>query len=67
MNWSFSALAAGFVYGVFGMALIRRAKKEAHPPSLVIGLALIVYPYIIENIYLLWGIGAILVVTAYKL
>jgi hypothetical protein len=67
MTFTFSSLAAGFFFGVWGVFLIRRAKRESHIPSLFFGLALIVYPYFIENDYLLWGIGAVLCGAAYKL
>ncbi|MBI3555131.1 MAG: hypothetical protein HY074_02560 [Deltaproteobacteria bacterium] len=67
MNFSISALTAGFIYGVMGVWLIRYAKREAHIPSVVFGVALLVYPYFIENIYLLWGIGAVILVLAYKM
>ncbi len=58
---------AGFFYGVWGMFLVKRGRREAHPPSLIIGVALIVYPYFISNDYALWGIGAVLLFLAYKL
>ncbi len=67
MNFSISSLAAGFIYGVWGMWLIRYAKKESHIPSAIFGVTLLVYPYFIENIYLLWGIGAVILFFAYKL
>ena len=65
MNFSVSSLVAGFFFGVWGLYLVRRAKREAHPPSLAIGLALLVYPYFVENAYLLWGIGTALLGAAY--
>jgi hypothetical protein len=36
-------------------------------PSLVIGIALLAYPYFVENAYALWGIGAALLFLAYKI
>ncbi|MBI3544893.1 MAG: hypothetical protein HY075_16595 [Deltaproteobacteria bacterium] len=67
MSFSWSSLAAGFFFGVWGMFLIKRAKRESHLPSLLIGLALIVYPYLVENSYALWGIGFGLLFAAYRL
>lgn len=64
MNFSVSGLAAGFVFGVIGLFLVRRAKREAHIPSLFIGVAMMAYPYFVENAYLLWGIGVVLLFAA---
>lgn len=58
---------AGFVFGVIGIYWIKRAKREAHLPSLVFGIALMAYPYFIENAYWLWGIGVGLCFLAYKM
>jgi hypothetical protein len=66
-GFSWSALAAGFFFGVWGVFLIKRAKSESHLPSLFIGLALMIYPYFVENNYLLWGIGIVLLGAAIKL
>jgi len=67
MNFSVSALAAGFFFGVWGVYFLRRGKSQEHVPSVVIGVALIAYPYFIENVYLLWGIGAALMFVGYRL
>ena len=67
MNFTFSSVAAGFIFGVFGMFLIKRAKTESHFPSLFVGLALVSYPFFVENDYLLWGIGISLLFIAYQL
>ncbi len=67
MNFSISNLAAGFLYGTMGVYFIKRAKRLSHIPSLVIGAALLIYPYLLENEYLVWGIGAALVAVGVKL
>lgn len=67
MNFSLSAIIAGLLFGTWGMYLIKRAKSEAHWPSLFIGLVLMIYPYLVDNIYLLWGIGISLVALAYQI
>ena len=66
-NFSISALIASFIYGVIGLYLVRRARSDANFPRLLIGVALMVYPYFIQNIYLIWGLGAGLLLLAYKL
>jgi Na+/proline symporter len=67
MNFTFSSLAAGFFFGIWGVYFLKRGRRVGHPPSLLIGLALIAYPYFIENDYLLWGIGAGLMFVGYQL
>ena len=67
MNFSFSGLMAGFVFGTLGFYLLRHGKKQAHTPFIVIGLALMIYPYFIENEFLLWGVGGALLFSAYRL
>ena len=66
MNFSPTALAAGFIYGVLGVYLIKRGKSEAHVPFVLFGVAMVAYPYFVENITLLWGIGAVLLYGAYR-
>lgn len=67
MNFSMGAIAAGLIYGAWGIYLIKKAKRESSFLSLIFGVVLVAYPYFIENIYLLWGIGAVICVAEYKL
>lgn len=66
MNFSLSNLAAGFVFGVFGVYFLRIAKREANIAGLFISLGLLIYPYFIDNTYLVWGIGSVLTFFAYR-
>jgi hypothetical protein len=67
MEFSVSNLAAGFIYGVMGAYLIKRAKREVHFPRLFIGMFLIAYPYFIENAILVWGLGAAALFVAFRM
>lgn len=67
MNFSISSLVASFIFGVAGMYIVKQARKDAHLPNLLIGVGLMIYPYFIENIYLMWGLGLGLLVLAKKL
>ena len=67
MNFSASALISGFIFGVIGMYVFKNAKSDGNLPNLLIGLALMLYPYFIESALLLWGIGFALSALAYKL
>lgn len=65
MNFSFSSLFAGLVFGVIGVALIKSGKKAAHPLHIGIGFTLCIYPYFVDSNWLLWGIGAGLCAVAW--
>ncbi len=58
---------AGFIFGVIGIYLAKWSRKTGNFNHMFIGIALMVYPYFIENVYLLWGIGIGLSALAYKL
>jgi hypothetical protein len=67
VNISFQSFFAGLLFGAIGMFLIGRARREGHLPSLVLGIGLIIYPYFVENTYLLWGTGIALAALAYQM
>ena len=67
MDFSLPNLLGGIIFGLWGMYLVKVAKRDAHWPSLFIGIALMIYPYFISNPYLLWGLGIGLIVLAKKL
>ena len=65
MEFSTSSLAAGLIFGVLGLCLLRYGKSEAHIPHIVLGLGLMMYPLFVANSWLLWGVGAGGLVLAY--
>lgn len=65
LDFSFSSLMAGFVFGVFGFYLIKEGRKQSHVWFILIGLFLMVYPYFISNTLLLWLIGCAGLALAY--
>ncbi len=65
MDFSFSSIMSGFVFGVIGFWMMKQGKSRSNPLTIVIGIALIAYPYFISNIFLDWGIGIALCVLAY--
>ena len=67
MNFSLSSIAASFVFGVFGLYVFKYGRKHTHWPSVVLGISLMVYPYLIENLYLMWGVGFVLTYLAYRM
>lgn len=67
MNFTPSAIFAGFIFGVLGMYFLKRGKNEAELPLFAVGLILVIYPYFVENVFLLWGIGVGLVYFGFRL
>lgn len=66
MSFSIGSLLAGFVFGVAGIFFIKEAKKEGNLRALGFGIALLLFPYFLENAYLCWAIGIALTVIGYK-
>jgi hypothetical protein len=60
-----SSLIAGFIFGVFGLAVFRHGKKNVNYNLLAIGAGMMIYPYFVENPWLNWGIGFALSYGAY--
>jgi drug/metabolite transporter (DMT)-like permease len=65
LDISASSLFAGFLYGVIGIFIFRKGKKEAEFDMIFIGIALMVYPYFTHGPLADWGIGAALCAIAY--
>ena len=64
MNFSLDPynILAGFIFGTLGWgAFIYGRRLELWQPR-VIGIALMIYPYLFSNRWLLWGIGVGLLV-----
>lgn len=47
----------GVVFGSVGVGYFMYGKKQARPLTLVCGLALMIYPYFIGNVWAVVGIG----------
>ena len=66
LNFSWSALFAGFVFGVFGFAFIKQGKNDGNMGRVLIGFALCIYPYFITSPIWTWVDGALLMFIAYR-
>ena len=51
----------GLLLGAVGMVFLALARKEHDPTYLFCGVALIIYPYFVENVLLIILIGAALI------
>lgn len=56
----FSILFAGLLFGSVGLAAFVYGKKNASWRPMAVGVALMVYPYFIEQAWLLYGLGVAL-------
>lgn len=55
-------LLAGFIFGTIGLGAVAYGRKLERWKPVAIGVALMIYPYLISNLWLMWGIGAGLLV-----
>ena len=63
LNFNPYNLLAGFIFGTLGWGAYRYGKRLERWQPMTIGVGLMVYPYLFENSWLLWGIGIGLLVT----
>jgi len=59
------ALFAMLFFGVLGFAAFMYGKKAARFSAMGFGMALMVYPYFVDALWLLWGIGIALCAGLY--
>ncbi len=55
-------LLAGFIFSTLGMGAFVYGKKLDLWQPRAIGVVLMIYPYVVTNLWLLWGIGTGLLV-----
>ena len=67
MEFSTPSLFAGFAFGVFGFYFLKEGRRTVNPASILIGLALMIFPYFVESALLTWGIGVVLMGAGFKL
>ena len=60
MNLSVSTIFAGILFGSIGLVAFIYGKKQSLWKPLVIGIVLMVYPYMISNTIALYAVGALL-------
>ena len=59
------ALFASLFFGVLGFAAFMYGKKAARFSAMGFGVALMVYPYFVDALWLLWAIGLALCAGLY--
>ncbi|MBC7693565.1 MAG: hypothetical protein H7222_17500 [Methylotenera sp.] len=66
-TFSFSSLMAGFVFGVIGWSAFRHGRRRSNMPLLIIGLAMMIYPYFTDGPWLDWGVGTLLCIPCFSI
>ncbi len=65
MNFSVSNLIGGFIFGVFGFAAWRYGKSAQEWRPMLVGAALMIFPYFVDNVWWLYGIGILLTASLF--
>ena len=60
MNFDASTLVAGFVVSSIGFVFFSYGKKMSRIPHVVTGIVLMVFPYFIPGVWLMFGIAALI-------
>jgi hypothetical protein len=60
VNLDVSSIAAGFLVSGVGFVLFNYGRKMGRLPHVVIGLVLMVFPYFVPGVLLMFGIAAAL-------
>jgi hypothetical protein len=53
------------LFGIMGYVVFRRGKKKSMPELTWTGVALMLYPYVVSQTWLLWLLGAAMCGWAY--
>lgn len=60
-----ATLLWGLVFGAFGLAFFVYGRKQQRVVPLLCGVALMVFPYFVDNVYWLVAIGVALIALPY--
>lgn len=64
-DFDMSSIVASIVFGIVGMWLLRKGKKEVHYPYITWGLILMMYPYFVTGPVKTWGLGFVFCTVVY--
>jgi len=65
ISFSFWALVAGFIFGVIGLWIFNRGRKNSNIRQVLIGLAIMIYPVFVGSAIWTWAIGILICGYAY--
>ena len=60
MDLDVSSIAAGFVVSSVGFVLFSYGRKMSRPPHVIIGIIMMVFPYVVPSVIAMFAIGALL-------
>jgi predicted membrane protein len=60
-----STLIWGVLFGAIGLGFLTYGRRQSAIIPLVVGVFLLIFPYFMPNLYLLLGVGAVLVAIPY--
>ena len=58
-------LAGGLVFGAIGFVALAYGKRQASVRTMLLGVALMVYPYFVANTLALYAVGALLTAAVF--
>lgn len=62
---SASTLFAGLLFGAIGTGVFFYGRKQRQVLPFLVGTALMVYPYFFDDVWLLYGIGIVLIAVLF--
>lgn len=65
LSFDVPSLIAGLVFGIVGLYVFRRGRKESSMRLVMLGLALMIYPYFVDGATLNWVVGFLLSGASY--
>jgi hypothetical protein len=60
MDFDANVLLASIVPSSIGLVLVMYGKRQSRAPHVIIGILLMIYPYLISNIWLMFAIAGVL-------
>lgn len=65
LSFDVPSLIAGLIFGIVGLYVFKRGRKESSMRLVMLGLALMIYPYFVDGATLNWVVGFLLSGASY--
>ena len=65
LSFDVPSLIAGLIFGIVGLYVFRRGRKESSMRLVMLGLALMIYPYFVDGAAMNWIVGFVLTGVSY--
>ena len=60
-----ATLLWGFLFGTFGIAMAAYGRKQKKIAPMACGVTLVVFPYLVTEVYALVGLGTLLIIIPF--